>query len=329
MSPMMRAIRLNETGPPDNLRLVETPRPALAEDGVLIRVAFAGLIYADAEARRGTYYKTTPIPWRPGREAAGHVEAVGPLVRDFKPGDRVAALVHGGGCYAEYVQARTAPDGPPSDIVRLPDQVSFTQALVYLVNFRLAHLLFHAWARAPRGARLMVHGAAGGMGAMLLQIAKKHGAEAIALVRGEAEAAFCLSLGAAHAIDTAARDYVEAVRALAPDGVHFSFNGVGGETINRDPKLLAPFGELHSYGYVAGKPPFDLFALDRTLAIKTFNADNFLRTPHFAVATEAMHAWFAEGALLDVGRVFPLADAAEAHRTLEAGGFLGKIALRT
>ena len=108
-----------------------------------------------------------------------------------------------------------------------------------------------------------------------------------------------------------------------------SFNGVGGETINRDPKVLAPFGELHCYGYVAGKVPFDLFATDRTLSIKTFNADNFLGSAHFAAATEAMHRRFASGPLLDAGEAFPLARAADAHRAIEAGNVLGKIVLQT
>lgn len=334
MAELMKAIRLDETGPPSNLRCVETERPVLAADGVLIRVAYAGIIYADAEARRGTYYRKTALPWFPGREAAGIVEAVGSAVTAFKASDRVAALVMGGGCYAEYVQARTAPhelprggDGAPSDIVTLPNEVSFTQALVYLVNFRLAHMLLHAWARTPPQARIMVHGAAGGMGAMLLQLAAQHHCETIAVVRNAMEAEFCRRHGAAHVIDTSQQDYVAAIKALG-GGVHFSFNGVGGDTINRDPLLLAPFGELICYGYVAGKQPFDFFGLDRTLSIKSFNADNFLKTLHFAAATAAMHEQFSRGALLDAGRIFPLSQAAEAHQALESGDFLGKIVLQ-
>ena len=140
MTAKMRAIRLDAVGPPENLALVETDRPELTPDGVLIRNAYAGMIYADAEARRGTYYRETKCPWFPGREAAGVVEAVGRDVRDIEPGDRVAALVLGGGCYAEYVLARTAPQPgrggravPPSDIVRLPNSREF-----------------HAGARLPR-----------------------------------------------------------------------------------------------------------------------------------------------------------------------------------
>jgi len=331
----MRAIRLDEIGPPENLKLVEIPEPELPEDGVLIRTARAGMIYADAEARRGTYYKQTPLPWFPGREVAGTVEAVGSAVADIRPGDRVAALVFGAGCYAEKVLARTAPhslpDGramPPSDIVPLPDGTGFGEALVYLINFRLAHLLVHGWARVGRGTRIAVHGATGGMGTMVLELARELECESIALVRSPAEAEFCRGLGAAHCVDTTAADYVEAVRGLTGgQGVAFSFNGVGGPTIGRDARILAPFGELHLYGYVAGKQPFDPFATDGTMALKTFNADDFLRTPHFAAASEAMLARFTRGGLLPPGRVFPLEQAAAAHRAIESGEICGKILL--
>src|SRR5262245_6699466 len=337
MTAKMRAIRLDVVGPPENLALVEVDRPELTADGVLIRNAYAGMIYADAEARRGTYYRETKCPWFPGREAAGIVEAVGRDVRGFERGERIAALVLAGGCYAEYVLARTAPQVgpggrmvPPSDLVKLPPEVSFTQALVYLVNFRLAHLLVHAWARLKSDARIVVHGASGGMGSMILQLGRELGCESIALVRTEAEAEFCRRIGASQVVVTTRTDYVEEVLHLTGGaGATHSFNGVGGDTINRDPRMLAPFGELHCYGYVAGKVPFELFATDRTLSIKTFNADNFLGTAHFAAATEAMHRWFASGPLLDAGEVFPLARAADAHRAIEAGNVLGKIVLQT
>ncbi len=337
MTAKMRAIRLDAVGPPENLALVEIDRPELTPDGILVRNAYAGMIYADAEARRGTYYRETKCPWFPGREAAGIVEAVGRDVRGIEPGDRVAALVMAGGCYAEYVLARTAPQVgaggrtlPPSDIVKLPPAVGFTQALVYLVNFRLAHLLVHAWARLRADARIVVHGASGGMGSMILQLARELGCESIALVRNDAEDGFCRRIGASHVVVTTRIDYVEEVgRLTGGKGATHSFNGVGGDTINRDPRMLATFGELHCYGYVAGKVPFDLFATDRTIAIKTFNADNFLGSADFAAATVAMHRWFASGPLLDAGEVFLLARAPDAHRAIEAGNVLGKIVLQT
>jgi len=332
----MRAIRLDETGPPENLMLVDIPEPALPDDGVLIRTTYAGMIYADAEARRGTYYKETKLPWFPGREVAGTVEAIGADVTNIQPGDMVAALVFGAGCYAEKVLARTAPhqmaDGramPPSDIVRLPLGTDPGESLSYLINYRLAHLLVHGWARVERGARIAVHGATGGMGTMILEIARTLECESIAFVRSPAEAEFCRKLGAAHCVDVTTADYVEAVKDITNGaGVAFSFNGVGGPTIARDPFILAPFGELHLYGYVAGKQVFDPFATDGTMALKTFNADDFLRTPHFAAASEAMLARFAQGNLMAPGRIFPLEQAAEAHKAIESGEICGKILLR-
>jgi NADPH2:quinone reductase len=332
----MRAIRLDAVGEPENLQLVTVDTPAVPDDGILIETAYSGMIYADAEARRGTYYAQTRLPWFPGREVAGTVVAVGTAVTKAKVGDRVAAIVMAGGCYAEYALARTVPytlaDGrsyPPSDIVALPDTVGFDAALVYVVNFRLAHLLVYAWAKVQPGATAIVHGATGGMGTMILDILRAMDATAIALVRTEEEAAFCTSIGADHAIDITAVDYVDAVKQLTSgEGVDFSFNGVGGDTLNRDPLVLAPFGEIHAYGYVAGKQPFDVFAIDGTISLRTFSADSFFRTPHFPVATEAMVARFAEGDLIAPGAVYALADAPAAHRAIESGRVLGKILLK-
>lgn len=332
----MRAIRLDRTGPPENLMLVDLPEPELTSDGVLIRTAFAGMIYADAEARRGTYYAETVLPWFPGREASGIVEAVGPEVTDFQPGDRVAALVFGAGCYAEKVLARTTPHLsaagkmlPPSDIIRLPEGTDLSDALAYLINYRIAHLLMHAWAKVPRGARIVVHGASGGMGSMILELAADLECESIALVRTAAEIEFCRALGASHCVNVTETDAVEAVLAITGgEGAAFSFNGVGGETLARDPLLIAPLGEIHLYGYVAGKLPFDPYAVDGTFALKTFNADTFLRTPHFSAASAAMIERFARGNLLATGKIFPLSEAAAAHHAIEAGEICGKIVLQ-
>lgn len=333
---MMRAIRLDEVGPAANLRLVEFPEPELTSDGVLIRTARAGLIYADVEARRGTYYRETKLPWFPGREVAGEVVAVGSDVRGFAPGDRVAALVMAGGCYADYVLARTAPHQdahgrptPPSDIVKLSEAVEEGQALVYLVNYRIAHLVVHAWARVQQGARILIHGASGGMGTMILEEAKALQCETYALVRSAAEAEACLGLGATRAIDTGKSDYVAEIFALTNgEGVQYSFNGVGGDTVNKDPLVLAPFGEIHLYGYVAGKEKFDPFVTDRSISLRTFNADNFLRTPHFAAATNAMRERFSRGSLLSPGAEFALEETAKAHAAMETGAVIGKIVLK-
>jgi NADPH2:quinone reductase len=334
---MMRAVRLDEVGPPENLRIVEAPIPEVGPDDVLIKVAVAGLIYGDTEARRGTYFGPTITPWFPGREAGGVIEAVGANVTTWNPGDRVVALILTLGCCADYVLASTRPKllpsgrtAPAADIIALPDNVSFAQGLVYIINFRLAHLLFHGSSKVPAGSTVLIQGASGGMGSMTTQLARAHGCPVIATCRRPAEEAFLRSLGADHIVNVTHTDYVAATLEITGGkGVPFVFNGVGGDTLNTDVDCLAPFGEIQAYGYVAGKKPFDLFRVGKTLALKTFGADDFFPTPMFPAATEAMHAWFRTGPMIEPGLVLPLEQAAEAHRLLEAGEVLGKIALAT
>jgi len=332
----MRAVRLDAVGPAENLKLVEKPIPEPGPDEVLIKVELAGLIFGDIEARRGTYFNETHTPWFPGREAAGYIAAVGANVRAFTAGERVVALVLSLGCCAEYVIASTKPQTlpgnykvPPADIIKLPDHVSFAQALVYLVNFRLAHLLFHGSSQVPRGTTIVVQGAAGGMGSMITQLAHAHGCPVIATCRRAEEGDYLLRLGATHIVNVTHTDYVASVRDLTDGrGVRFIFNGVGGDTLASDADVTAPFGEIQAYGYVAGKKPFDLFRLKHSIAIKTFSADDFFATPMFPAATAAMHEWFRSGPLLEARVILPLAEVVEANRMLERGEVLGKIALR-
>ena len=332
----MRAVRLDEVGPPENLKLVERPVPEVGPDDLLIKVAAAGLIYGDAEARRGTYFSRTVTPWYPGREAAGVIEAVGANVTGWKPGDRVVALILTLGCCAEYVLASTKPrplpnghTAPPADVIALPPTVGFEPSLVYVINFRLAHLLFHGSSRVPPGATVLIHGASGGMGAMLTQLARAQGSPVIATCRRAVEVDFLKGLGAEHIINVTETDYVAEVKALTGGrGVSFIFNGVGGDTINSDLDAVAAFGEIQAYGYVAGKQPFELFRVGKTMALKTFGADDFFPTPMFPAATRAMLDWFRTGPLIEPGAVLPLEQAAEAHRRLDNGDVLGKIVLR-
>jgi len=332
----MRAVRLDSVGPAENLKVVDKPVPVPGSDEVLIKVELAGLIFGDVEARRGTYFTETRVPWFPGREAAGYIVAMGSNVRGFTIGERVAALVLSLGCCAEYVIASTKPQTvpgnytvPPADIIKLPDNVSFAQALVYLVNFRLAHLLFHGSSQVPRGTAIVVQGAAGGMGSMITQLAHAHGCPVIATCRRAAEESYLKRLGATHVVNVTRTDYLARVRELTQGkGVRFIFNGVGGDTLAADADVTAPFGEIQAYGYVAGKKPFDLFRIKHSIAIKTFSADDFFATPMFPAATAAMHEWFRSGPLLEASVILPLEEVVEANRLLERGEVLGKIALR-
>jgi NADPH2:quinone reductase len=329
---MMRSLVLEEIGPPDNLKVEQRPVPTPGDNEVLIKVELAGLIYADAEARRGTYFSKTVLPWRPGREAAGTIAALGKSVRGLEVGQRVAALVISEACQAEYVLASTTMDAQnraPAEILPLPDQATYGQALVHLVNFRLAHMALHAWSSAGPDSRVLIHGASGGMGSVLTQLAHAHGCEVIVTCRNPEEVAFCRSNGADHIIDIDEGDYVAAVMAVTGGrGVKVVFNGIGGHTINKDPAIIEPFGELHLYGYVAGKSDLHPFEINRCLSLKTFSASDFFPTPAFATATKALYDRLASKEALDVTYVFPLEEAAKAHRLLDEGRVIGKIALK-
>src|SRR5690625_1650286 len=124
----MRIVRLDETGPPENLTVVEVEKPEVTEHSILIRNSYAGIIYGDCEARRGTYYKKFPLPWFPGREVAGEIVAVGEGVDNYQVGQRVVALSLAQGGYSDYTLLPTQPqqleDGsllPPADITVLPE----------------------------------------------------------------------------------------------------------------------------------------------------------------------------------------------------------------
>lgn len=331
----MKAVRLDACGPPENLRIVDAPCPEPGEYDVLIRVACAGLLYADVEQRKGSYYLPTRLPFFPGREVAGTIERVGRKVAYLRPGMRVAALLFEGGGYAQYALAPThgytLPNGtrvPASDIVELPERVGFSQALVYLVNFRLAHLVFHALAAVPPGATVLVHGAAGAFASVLTRIASEHGATVIATARTEQELALARANGAAHGISLGREDYVQRVRELTGGaGVDYSLNGVGGETVQRDAAALRTFGEAVLYGYAAGKAAVDLYAVGKCVRYTSFSADDFLSTPAFARADAAMRECFETRPLLDAATVFELAQVVEAHRAMETGRTLGKVVL--
>ncbi|MGH6993824.1 MAG: quinone oxidoreductase family protein [Caulobacteraceae bacterium] len=326
----MRGVVLEEIGPPENLRVEERPVPEPGEGEVLIKVELAGLIFADAEARRGTYFTPTVTPWRPGREAAGTIAAVGPKVNGFSIGQRVAALVLSGACQAEYALASLSMDEAaraPAEILPIPEGVTTGQALAHLTNYRLAHLAFHAWSKATRGDWVLVHGGAGGMGSMLIGVAATEGCQVIASCRNVEERRFCAEAGATSCVS--AGSYVEEVKALTNGrGVEVLFNGVGGPTIASDPAVIAPFGELHLYGYAAGKPNVKVFEIKHCLSLKTFSANDFFGTPDFATATTAMFDHLRSGRALDATTIFALEEAAKAHHLLDEGRVIGKIALR-
>jgi len=320
----MRAVQLVAYGPADNLVAVDVPRPNPGKGEVLIRVGAAGVVFADTQMRRGDYVNLPrAVPFIPGREVAGVIEAVGPDVDTWRIGQRVMANMHTGG-YAEYAVAST------SELVELPDRADFLQGIACNVNLKVAYLYYYFFGQVLPDETLLVHAAGGGVGSNLIQIAKRRGRNTvIALASSDEKLDFCRSLGADHCINTRRTDYVaEVLKITSGRGVDISFNSVAGPTLQTDPDAIRVFGRWMINGYAGGRDLIDpARVMHRSLTLKIFSIYNTFGTPVDQAATEFLRNWLAEEPLIGCSRTFALEQAADAHRWLEGRHALGKIAL--
>ncbi len=320
----MRAVQLAAYGPAENLAVVEVPWPRPQAGEVLIRVGAAGLVFADTQMRRGDYVNLPmSLPFTPGREVAGAIEELGPGVEGWRAGQRVMANMHTGG-YAEYARASVA------ELVALPDRAEYLQGIVYNMNLRVAYLSYYFFGAVQPGETLLVHAAAGGIGSLLIQIAKRRGGNrVIALASSEDKLAYCRALGADHGINTRSTDYVaEVQRITAGQGVDVCFNSVAGPTLQTDPAAIRVFGRWMINGYAGGRDCIDpALLMHRSLTVKVYSIYNVFGTPAFRDATAFLEDWLQTEPLETCTRTFPLEAAAEAHRWIEGRHSRGKIAL--
>lgn len=320
----MRAVQLGDYGPADNLAAVDVPRPSPGTGEVLIRVGAAGVVFADTQMRRGDYVNLPRVlPFIPGREVGGVIEAVGPGVDAWRTGQRVVANMHMGG-YAEYAVAST------SELIELPDRADFLQGIACNINLKVAYLYYYFFGQVLPDETLLVHAAAGGVGSNLIQIAKRRGRNTvIALASSDEKVDFCRSLGADHCINTRSTDYVaEVLKITSGRGVDISFNSVAGPTLRTDPDAIRVFGRWMINGYAGGRDLIDpARVMHRSLTLKIFSIYNTFGTPVDQAATEFLRNWLAGEALIGCSRTFALEQAAAAHRWLEGRHALGKIAL--
>ena len=219
----MKAVQFSEIGEADVLQQVDLPTPQPQAGEVLIKVAAAGVNYADVLQRKGTYFVSVALPYVAGYEVAGSVEALGEGVTNLKVGQRVMAMVPSGG-YAEYAIA------PAGQAIPLPDELGYAEATALLVQGLTAMGLF----RTGQYESLLVLAAAGGVGSILVQIAKNEGKKVIAAVGSEAKKEAVLALGADVAVNYQNADWVQQVRdATDGQGVSASFDAVGGNRRSR------------------------------------------------------------------------------------------------
>jgi NADPH2:quinone reductase len=313
----MRAIQMSEYGGPEVLQLVELPIPEPGDGEVLVRVARAGLNFADTHRRAGTYLARDDLPLVPGSEVAG--------VRE-DTGQRVVALV-GDGAYAEYATA------PAALTFAIPDGVDDATALALLLQGLTAWHLYRTCGRVGAGESVVVHAAAGGVGSLAVQLGRPMGAgRVIATASTEDKRALARELGADVAVDGAPEGLAERlVEANLGKPVDVVFEMVGGEVFERSLEALAPFGRLVTYGISSGKANAvrSRELMQRSRAVVGFWLVHCLGRP--AMVDEALADLFARVARGELrvvaGPAYPLAEAARAQRDLAERRTTGKVTL--
>ncbi|MBE3566366.1 MAG: NADPH:quinone oxidoreductase family protein [Thermogemmatispora sp.] len=321
----MKAIRIYETGGPEVMRLeeIETPQPRQGE--VLIKVAAAGVNYADLAQRQGTYLTRTRTPTTLGFEVAGTIVALGEGVNNLTPGTRVAAFATGG--YAEYATARAETAFP------IPETLDFVRAAALPVQGVTAYQLLHDSARLQAGESVLVHAAAGGVGSFAVQLARLLGAgQVIGTASSEAKLEYIRRLGADWAINYSQEDWTEQVKqATSGRGTDVLLEMVGGSIAEQSLRCLAPFGRMVVYGAASGQiVQFSgIQLMYKNQAIIGYWLSAWLSRPQqVAFAMQELTRYLAAGQLtIFVGQTFPLVEAANAHRAIAERRTTGKVVL--
>lgn len=320
----MQAIRVHEHGGPEVLRLDDVPLPEPAAGQVRVRLEAAGVNFIDVYHRTGAYPSDLPVII--GREGSGVVDAVGSDVDGVSEGDRVAfAMVPG--TYAEYALVDAAMAAP------LPPEVSSEAGAAVMLQGTTAHYLTHSTYPLQEGDTCLVHAAAGGVGHLLVQMAKMRGARVIGTASTPEKMQFALEMGADEMIRYTEADFrEEVVRLTDGRGVDVVYDSVGKDTFMDSLRSLRPRGYMVLYGQSSGAvEPVDLQLLNRhgSLFVTRPSLGHYLADrDELLWRTGDLFGWMADGRLrVNVDQRFPLAEAAQAHRYLQGRKTTGKIVL--
>jgi NADPH2:quinone reductase len=325
MAKMMRAIEITESGGPDVLKPTERPVPEAAHGQVVIKVAWAGVNRPDALQRAGLYAPPPTASDLPGLEASGEVVAVGPGAEGVAVGDKVCALLPGGG-YAEYVAT------PAAHCLPIPEGMSLKEAAC------LPETHFTVWSNVftrgglKGGERFLVHGGSSGIGTTAIQLAHAFGARVFTTAGSEEKCAACVALGAERAINYREEDFVDVLR--QEGGADLILDMVGGDYIPRNLKALADDGRLVQIAFLSGPKVEVNFAPLMTRRL-TMTGSTLRPQSDLAKARIAQDLREAVWPLLSAGRIgpvmdqeFDLSDANKAHARMESSGHIGKIVLK-
>jgi NADPH2:quinone reductase len=320
----MKAVRVHKYGGPEVLTLEEIPVPEPKAGEARVKIEAIGVNYIDVYQRTGLYPLQTPFTL--GTEGAGIVDAVGPNVTEVKKGERVGyAMIPGS--YAEYAIV------PAARLVPIPPNIDARTAAALMTQGMTAHYLTHSTYPLKKGETALLHAAAGGVGLLVIQIAKQLGATVIGTVSTEAKAKLAKEMGADHLILYTQSDFLAEVKKLTDGrGANVVYDSVGQTTFDKSLDCLRPRGYLVLFGQSSGPvPPFDpgklaakgsLFLTRPSLAHYTLERSELLQR-----ANEVFN-WTATGKLkVRIDKTFPLAEAAEAHRQLEERKTTGKVIL--
>jgi NADPH:quinone reductase len=322
----MKAIRVHEHGDAGVLRFEDVAEPTAGSGEVIVRIAFSGVNFVDTYYRSGLY-KPPSLPYTPGAEAAGVVTALGDGVSGIAVGDRVAYATHMGS-YAEFAAV------PAWKLVKIPAELDFKTAAALPLQGMTAHYLSHSTFALKPGQTALVHAGAGGVGLLLIQMARKLGATVYTTVGSPAKGDLASQAGANAVINYAQQDFEAEVRTLTQGrGVDVVYDSVGATTFQKSLNCLRPRGMMVSYGQSSGPvPPFDPITLSAKGSL-------FLTRPNLAAyaanreevewrATD-IFKWAASGELkVKADHVFALRDAGLAQQSLEGRQTTGKVLLR-
>ncbi|MBN8936722.1 MAG: zinc-dependent alcohol dehydrogenase family protein [Rhizobiales bacterium] len=330
----MKAIQIVRTGDPDVLRPVEMDTPSPGPGEVLVKADAIGVNYFDTLIRTGRYRWMPKLPFVPGNEMSGRVEALGPGVRSLATGQRVFVagyeIGNRGGLYAEYAAVPEAAAWP------LPDALDAEEATT-LTNYQLAWILLHHAARGIEPKTVVVHGASGGVGSALIDVARAAGATVIGVAGSAEKCAFVHARGAAHALDHRTEPIAERVLALTGGrGADIVFDHIAGRSLIESVKMAAPLGLVVSYAALGGMPDTDLFAamrgnIEKSPAVRCFTMHTYdhMEKPRREAMRRVIELLTGGGTIRPaIAARFPLAEAHRAHSLIEQRSAMGKIVLK-
>jgi NADPH2:quinone reductase len=315
----MKAVVVEKPGGPENLKYVDISKPEPGPGQALVKLAATGVNYIDVYFRTGLY--PAPPPVMLGNEGAGTVEAIAPDVTGLAPGDRVAYAGMARGSYAEYALV------PAAQLVKIPATVDFQTAAAAMLQGMTAHYLSHSTYPLKAGDSCLIHAAAGGVGLLLVQMAKMLGARVIGTVGNEEKAKQAKAAGADEVVVYTKEDFTAKAK-----GMHVVYDSVGKSTFLQSLDCLRPRGMMVSFGNASGPVP------DFAPLILNQKGSLFLTRPslaHYTLTPEELAwragdvlNWIGQGKLkLHIHKTYSLADAAQAHRDLESRQTTGKLLL--